>query len=520
MNLISVAAGGCAGALVYASTTNPVVAGAIGGGVAVLGFAVSSLLPSDAPLSQESDESLRRKRREEKRAQKAQKVAEAKEQFEQRREAATEAEEVSESKQAEPVTKKKKKQTDTKQPEKPAATEQKKQQKSQPAVSSEKKQDKQDSKKKKEQKPEKSSGAPAKAATAPEQSKPAQNNNNSNGSGKPEQQQATKSKKEKKQAAATADGTNQANQAQTAADQDAGWTLASHQKGAARNKAASKTAPVKQAQKPAQGKQQQPAADGVEEVKTTSVQLKIDATHYGKIIGSGGETLKLLEQKSGTKINIPRRDSGKDASIVITGPAEGVQEAQKAINDLVTKGFSSITNPGTTSGELRIEAKLHGIIIGEGGAHIRAIQGKTGTKINMPEKKGAANDADKITISGSKDGIKAAKAAIRDLINEGFSTLTHEGWSKKEIAVPRDQLKYVIGQKGQTIKSIQGNTRCKITIPKPDAENQNVIVAGPADALASAEKQILRALEVPVAQETEEDAEVLEGWSSVEEAEW
>jgi len=137
----------------------------------------------------------------------------------------------------------------------------------------------------------------------------------------------------------------------------------------------------------------------------------------------------------------------------------------------------------------------HGLIIGPMGKHMRSLQEKTGTKINMPDKASCSN---KVTIVGPKDSIRECRDAIRDLIHDGFSVLTHEGWVKEEVHFPRDQLGKLIGAKGQNIKSIKGNTSTEIRVPKSDDIDQDtIVVAGLPSGVAQAKKEILRYLDEP-----------------------
>lgn len=75
-----------------------------------------------------------------------------------------------------------------------------------------------------------------------------------------------------------------------------------------------------------------------------------------------------------------------------------------------------------------------------------------------------------------------------------FPTAT-PGLTHVEIDLPDGQLRDLIGHRGATIKSIQGDTRCKIHTPKPQSVNQKVVVVGAPSDVARAQKQIERALE-------------------------
>ena len=113
-------------------------------------------------------------------------------------------------------------------------------------------------------------------------------------------------------------------------------------------------------------------------------------------------------------------------------------------------------------------------------------------------------------IVGKKEDVRSARLAIKELIADGFSPLTHDNFVKKEVHFPKDKLHVLIGAKGQTIKSIQGNSKAKINIPDrgtgPAGESDvRITVVGTPEAVAQAEKEISRLL-IPV-QVVEEEAE-------------
>jgi len=102
-----------------------------------------------------------------------------------------------------------------------------------------------------------------------------------------------------------------------------------------------------------------------------------------------------------------------------------------------------------------------------------------------------------VTISGAKEQVKEAKEAIEDLIHLGYSKITHPDASILEVAYPEGSVGKLIGPRGHNIKTIQGNTKCKITIPKPGNPRykpDTILIIGPAAKLESAKKQVLNTL--------------------------
>jgi rRNA processing protein Krr1/Pno1 len=220
-------------------------------------------------------------------------------------------------------------------------------------------------------------------------------------------------------------------------------------------------------------------------------------------------------EATGARIDMPKKDSGS-TKVQITGSADAVKKAEGAINSLISKGYSSFTHPGWVHDDILVDEKHIGAVIGKGGEYIKTIQAKTNTRINTPDKDEVGG---KVIIVGKKEDVRAARLAIKELMADGYSPLTHEGFIKKEIQFPADKLHLLIGAKGQTIKSIQGNTKTKINIPERTTRTSNtapltVTVVGEPAGVTQAEKEILRLLIPPqIIQEDPEEEYVNGTWS-------
>ena len=221
--------------------------------------------------------------------------------------------------------------------------------------------------------------------------------------------------------------------------------------------------------------------------------LIIPTKQHALIVGKGGETLQKLQAGSGAQIDMPKRESAS-AKIQITGTPAQVALAKNCIQSLVDRGFSSITHPGTLSDDITVEPTDIGLVLGANGSTLKKIIEATGAKINLPEK---GSSSKKVMIVGEKDAVKSAKAALRSLIQDGFSTITHPTWIKVEVEFPADKFGILIGPKGQTIKSIQGDTKARINLPEKGGKSTLVSVCGEPAAVAKAQKQIEKLLEPP-----------------------
>lgn len=228
-----------------------------------------------------------------------------------------------------------------------------------------------------------------------------------------------------------------------------------------------------------------------------TVDMQVDPKFHSLIIGSKGVTLNLLVAGSGASIDMPKRDAQIRKNVIqITGTPAQVASAQNAILSLTTRGFSNLTHPGTLSDDLTVDPKDMGLIMGPQGATVKLIQKATGAEIKLPERN--SNDK-KVLIVGEKEAVRAAKAALKSLIADGYSPITHPEWIKEEVDFPADRFGILIGNKGQTIKSIQGNSKnqVRIKLPERGSKSSTVTVVGLPAAVAQARKEIERLLEPP-----------------------
>jgi len=231
--------------------------------------------------------------------------------------------------------------------------------------------------------------------------------------------------------------------------------------------------------------------------------VQVDSKKLGAIIGAQAKTLHAIQDKTGTKIQIPPRTDGAQTrqaskvSVKVTGPAKGVKDALSAIKSIVTKGFSPLLNADMTEGAVQVPASQLHEIIGKGGKFIKALQEGTGAKINIPRVErgtAAASRPQKVGLVGTRDEVKTVKAAIKHLLKYHFCEYTHPGCIFVEMELFGSQLGKLIGPRGQTVKSIQGDTKTTIHTPSRDSINQKVVIVGKQANVAAAQARITKLL--------------------------
>jgi rRNA processing protein Krr1/Pno1/outer membrane biosynthesis protein TonB len=282
--------------------------------------------------------------------------------------------------------------------------------------------------------------------------------------------------------------------------EDDGWQSVRSDRSSSHKKAAAAT--VDQSKTAGDAKKGGKTGNAATYVPETVLELYIPAKFHALLIGKDASTLKVLQAGSGARIEMPKKDSGS-TKVQIIGDAPSVANCNSAIHSLITYGYSQITHPGTVHDDIHVDTKNFGAVIGPKGDYLKSIQSKTNTRINFPEKD---SNSERVTIVGKKDDVRAARLAIKELLADGYSPLTHEGLIKKDIDFPKDKVHVLVGPKGQTIKSIQGDTKTKINI-KPTG----VTIVGPPEGVARAERQIDKLLTPPTIVEEDPEEEYVNG---------
>lgn len=98
-------------------------------------------------------------------------------------------------------------------------------------------------------------------------------------------------------------------------------------------------------------------------------------------------------------------------------------------------------------------------------------------------------------MAGTKSQVNSVKAIVKDILQYHHSDIISPELVHLELshtAVPPEVYSVIIGSKGSEIKHIQGNFKISLYIPHADSVNQHVVLVGEADAVASAERYIIK----------------------------
>ncbi|KAJ3261729.1 hypothetical protein HK103_004680 [Boothiomyces macroporosus] len=149
-----------------------------------------------------------------------------------------------------------------------------------------------------------------------------------------------------------------------------------------------------------------------------TVYIQVPVHRVGLVIGRLGETIKILQEKSGAKINVVKEENDHldTRTVVVSGPPNCIATAKTLIDEIVTDGsFASQFGPAGTSEVIYIPRDKVGLIIGKGGDTLKVIQNECNVRLNI-DATGDVGGERPVTISGLPDSIQLAKEQIYDRV--------------------------------------------------------------------------------------------------------
>ncbi|XP_043208493.1 far upstream element-binding protein 2-like isoform X3 [Amphibalanus amphitrite] len=162
-------------------------------------------------------------------------------------------------------------------------------------------------------------------------------------------------------------------------------------------------------------------------------EMMVPSSKVGLIIGKGGETIKQLQDNSGSKMVVVQDGEYANAPekpLRITGDPKQIERAKQLVFDLMAekdnygpggggggggRNFGRGGGFGTTSQEVTVPQAAVGVVIGKGGEMIKKVQNDTGANIQFQQNISGRNER-LATVTGTPDQIEHAKVIINDLI--------------------------------------------------------------------------------------------------------
>lgn len=140
-----------------------------------------------------------------------------------------------------------------------------------------------------------------------------------------------------------------------------------------------------------------------------SVSIAVPKDHHRYILGRGGSKLQELEQKTSTKISMPKANDNSD-KITISGPKEGIDKAVHEIR------ITSDEQSKQSYEVLSIPKIYHPFISGPSNKNTEAmIAENPNVRINVPP---MMVMKDEISVAGETEGVQAVKSKIMKMFKD------------------------------------------------------------------------------------------------------
>lgn len=205
---------------------------------------------------------------------------------------------------------------------------------------------------------------------------------------------------------------------------------------------------------------------GVELVQRMAYEdVKVDPKFFPQLIGKGGITISKIKKDHAVQVDFPDEGAEPGDTLHIEGAPSAVIAAKAQILLLVQK----LKN--MTEISLDVPQQFHSLLIGQGGAKIKAIMTECGdVRIDFP---GKNSTSDTITIRGDKARAQNAKAIV-------LKTLAKVKAENHQLEVPIFRMFHgtIIGKSGATIAKIKQETNTRIDVPPQGAETDVITVTG------------------------------------------
>jgi far upstream element-binding protein len=182
--------------------------------------------------------------------------------------------------------------------------------------------------------------------------------------------------------------------------------------------------------------------------------ILIDSSLVGLVIGRQGESLRRIEQESGTRIQfITSANSGPQRECRITGSPGARITAKREINRIIEEnggnparetGRNSRTSSvkpgqqqpalrdGEQSSQIMIPDRTVGLIIGRGGETIRDLQERSGCHVNIVGENKSLNGLRPVNLIGSPTAAAMAKELIMEIVESDQQQANNDGPPKSQ----------------------------------------------------------------------------------------
>jgi rRNA processing protein Krr1/Pno1 len=229
--------------------------------------------------------------------------------------------------------------------------------------------------------------------------------------------------------------------------------------------------------KAAAARQAAEAEQKEKESNQSTATVKVPEAKIGIVIGPKGAKIKMIQEKTGAKIDA----SGEVFTIM--GPPHAVSMAELAIRELSEKGYCSLQYEDFKEDFVNVHPSVFPDLIGKQGVIIRKMKEELGVEVSIPEvpKNAPASKKYKVGLAGANEKVETAKQVINDIVMYSHHEITHPGIVHVEMEVPQWCYSFLIGKAGSELRHIQNNYKVKVNIPRETSACQQVLVIGEKD---------------------------------------
>ncbi|WVW86191.1 hypothetical protein I302_108232 [Kwoniella bestiolae CBS 10118] len=191
--------------------------------------------------------------------------------------------------------------------------------------------------------------------------------------------------------------------------------------------------------------------------------FKIPTKAIAQVVGKGGATINKIKDESNAQIDIEKQPDEKDSTktvVTVRGDKRAIESAKKAILELVEELGDEVED------ELRVDAKFHRTLIGQGGQKLRETIAAAGGPsegfkqsglVTFP-KSGDANP-DIVRFRGDSKIVKKIKAELEKQVSVLKETVVIG------VVVPQAQHASKIGRGGSALQDLQRKTGALVHFP-------------------------------------------------------
>lgn len=237
-----------------------------------------------------------------------------------------------------------------------------------------------------------------------------------------------------------------------------------------------------------------PPMDCVEE------EIRIEQRYVGWLVGKGGGVIRDIEQKCGCRISVKQDTRAHGYSrAVFNGTSEQRQQAKQMIEDSIERAKAVDPRPPEQpkeDGEMQIEQKWVGWLLGRGGGVLKEIEEAKAVQIKVDQSTKPYGYST-IKITGDPDQVESARERIQaQLTKVGGGVYDSNATGEDWVQVEQKWVGWLLGKSGAVMKEIEGQSGARVKVDQTgkDRGYSTVCMSGTWDSIAKAKNMVMEKL--------------------------